>query len=98
MKTLQPTYKKNGFTYKLHERNEHAAIYSQWDGDRFVAYEVGRVKVSKGGNVGGNEIEAGEVFWSNEDFGVIAWTMRDMSEAMAKFKECSVPRTNSDQQ
>lgn len=98
MKTLQPTHIKNGFTYKLHQRNEHAAIYSQWDGDRFVSYEVGRVKVSKGGSVGGNEIEAGEVFWSNEDFGVIAWTIRDMARAMAKFHECSIPRPKTNEQ
>ena len=73
MKTLLNTYTRNGYTYTLQRRTAYAACYKMEDGDgRFVGYEVGRVKVAKDSTIGGNFIEGGERFWSDEDFGRIA--------------------------
>ncbi len=85
MTTLQYTYRKNTYSYIQVMRNEHAAIYAQMDGDRLVAYEVGYVKVRKDGEINGTPIEGGECFWSNEDFGRIAWSMLTKNAAMQRY-------------
>ena len=82
MNTLKQDYKKNTYSYIQVLRNEYAAIYAQMDKDRLVGYEVGRVKVQKPGQIGDNKIEGGEVFWSNEDFGRIAWSVPSRERAM----------------
>ena len=87
MRILQPSYTKNGYLYYLVTRNERAAIYVQYEGDRFVSYEVGKIKNVKEAHIGANTIETGETFWSSEDFGVIAWTMNDLKRAMDKYNE-----------
>ena len=69
------------------ERNDHAAIYVQKDGNRIVSYEVGYIKSDKGGTFKGVTIEAGERFWSDNDFGVIAWTMTEKERAMDRYAE-----------
>ena len=84
---LQHTYRKNNYTYVLVERNGHAAIYAQMEGDRIVSYEVGWVKTQKEGKIGDNIIEGGECFWSNEDFGSIAWTITDRARAMVLYND-----------
>jgi len=45
------------------------------------------VKSSKGGEIQGNVIEAGESFWGNEDFGRIAWTKNTLEQAIEKYNE-----------
>ena len=87
MRTLQPSHTKNGFTYYLVARNDKAAIFAQYDGNRFVSYEVGKVKNVKESTIKGNTIEAGESFWSNEDFGVIAWAIHDLIRAVERYHE-----------
>ena len=88
MTILQHTYRKNGYTYVLVERNEHAAIYAQMDGDRVVSYEVGWVKTQAESTIpNGNTIEGGECFWSNEDFGKMAWTITDRARAMVLYAD-----------
>lgn len=87
MTTLQHTYRKNSYTYVRIMRNEHAAIYAQMDKDRLVGYEVGRVKIQQPGQIGDNKIEGGEVFWANEDFGRIAWSIRQKVRAMERYWE-----------
>lgn len=95
MTILQHTYRKNGYTYVLVERNEHAAIYAQMDGDRVVSYEVGWVKTQKEGMIGDNVIEGGECFWSNEDFGKMAWTITDRARAMMLYADITFEGTHS---
>ena len=79
MKTLENTIKKNGFTYKLHKREDDLAIYEQWDYDNpdkpiLIAYEVFIVKITKDFEIKGKQITGGERFPRNEDFGYTAWT------------------------
>ena len=79
MKTLENTIKKNGFTYKLHKREDDLAIYEQWDLDNpdepiLIAYEVFIVKITKDFEIKGKQITGGERFPRNEDFGYTAWT------------------------
>lgn len=90
-KRLKQIVKKNGFIYKLEERNDpspllrdennnplkaiamYACYGAAYSPDRITAYEVFYVKVSKGGQIGDNIIEPGELFPSNESFGKGAW-------------------------
>lgn len=87
MKTLATNIRKNGYDYKLIQRTSRAAIYSQSEQGKIIAYEVGMVKSSKGGEIQGNVIEAGESFWGNEDFGRIAWTKNTLEQAIEKYNE-----------
>lgn len=85
MKPLEQTYRKNSYDYELVERNEYAAIYRQTKEGRTVAFEVGRIKSDNGGTFAGVTIQPGERFWSNEDFGVIAWVKQTEEEARRAF-------------
>jgi len=85
MNTLKETYTKNTYQYELVTRNAHAAIFRQMDGPRIVGYEVGYVKSDNGGTFAGVTIEPGERFWSNEDFGSIAWSIADETKAKELF-------------
>ena len=85
MNTLKESYTKNTYQYQLVCRNAHAAMYRQMDGTRIVGYEVGYVKSDNGGTIGDRVIEPGERFWSNEDFGSIAWSIADPARAMEVF-------------
>ena len=92
MKKLDSTYRRHGYTYQLVDRNEHAAIFSQANEDgKVVAYEVGKVKIGKEVTIAGKTIEAGERFWVDEDFGVIAWTYADFDRAVAVFRQLTPP-------
>jgi len=62
-------------------------MYMQHKEGRIVSYEVGKVKSDNGGQVGDRIIEPGERFWSDNDFGSIAWTIIDRNRADARFDE-----------
>lgn len=81
MRPLEKEYEKNGYTYLQVYRSDTEAIYKQKDGDRNVGYEVGRIKTAKAGEIFGNKVPAREVFWNNEDFGVIAWSVATLNKA-----------------
>lgn len=93
MKLLESELSKNGFTYKLVERNEFKAIYSQWDGGRIVGFEVFKVKKQKATTLilSGNTIylEAKETYPNNEDFGKRAWAYKTLAQAVKKYHEIS---------
>ena len=78
MKTLEKEIRKNGFDYKLVERNETCAIYEQInndDGEKYtVAFEVFKIKITKDATICGNQLIGGEVFPGNEDFGKTAFS------------------------
>jgi hypothetical protein len=92
MKTLEATINKNGYTYQLITRNPHAAMYRMVNPatGNTIAFEVGKVKIQKAGVIHGNAIEAGEVFWSNEDFGRIAWSIVNETEARELYADLTV--------
>ena len=86
MTELETTLSKNGFLYQQRIRNEHAAVYQQFEDGVHVAYEVGIVKKVETKEVFGKVIEAHEAFWGNEDFGKIAWTFHDRVRAFDQFR------------
>ena len=93
MKKLKETYSRNGYTYNMARRNDHAVMYMMMDGDRFVGFEVGRIKSRKNESVmpDGRVMEAGELHWSDEDFGVIAWWCKDLDRAEGYYRQMSTP-------
>ena len=87
MKPLDRTYRKNGFDYALKHRTAMVAMFKQTKEGRTVGYEVGWVKSDKGGSFAGVTIEPGERFWSNEDFGNVAWSFTDYGDALVRYNE-----------
>jgi hypothetical protein len=89
MRLLEKTIRKNGYEYRLVAKGEKAFIYEQWDDeDNFtVAYEVFRLKVSKAKEVFGDIMPEREVFPGNGDFGVWAWTYRNLEKAYEKYNQ-----------
>ena len=77
MKVLQKHERKNGYDYYLEDRNEHCAVYRQYDSelDLICAYEVFKIKTRKETKIKDNIIEGGEVFPGNNDFGKSAWSI-----------------------
>lgn len=87
MKPLENNYRKNGFDYLLMHRTAMVACFKQTKEGRTVGYEVGWVKSDKGGSFAGVTIEPGERFWSNEDFGSMAWSFVNYGDALARYND-----------
>ena len=89
MKILPSEVSKNGFIYRLVERDHKRAIYSQSIGSKIYAYETFIIKTQKASSqkIGDEWVyrENKELFPTNENFGRSAWTFRKLSEAKAKF-------------
>jgi len=87
MKLLEENIRKNGFGYRLLVRGERAFIYEQWDDeDNFiVSYEVFTRRVDKEKEVFGELLPEREVFPGNADFGVWAWSIRNLEKAYEKY-------------
>lgn len=87
MKVLENTVIKNGFTYNLICRTDKYALYEQIDRDGLIAgHEMGLLKQAKAKLVFDKEMPDREVFFSNEDFGVTAWSVgMDRDLAIEKF-------------
>jgi hypothetical protein len=92
MELLPFEIKKNGFIYKQINRTENAAMYSQnIENDEIpVAYEVFQIRQQKESvsKMGGVDIvfKAKELFPSDEQFGLTAWSFIDKRKAEARFK------------
>jgi hypothetical protein len=84
MRKLAKEIRKNGFDYELVERSDTVAIYKQVDNTlvhpKIISFEVFIIKTREEGLIGDRIIEAGEVFPSNESFGINAWTYSCVSE------------------
>lgn len=91
MKLLPSEISKNGFIYRLVERDHKRAIYSQSIGSKIYAYEVFIIKTQKASSqkIGEKWVYYAntEIFPSNESFGKTAWTYPKLSEAKRKFYE-----------
>ena len=59
--------------------------------EQLAADYSGKVKIGKEVTIAGKTIEAGERFWVDEDFGVIAWTYADFDRAVAVFRQLTPP-------
>ena len=101
MKTLPEQYagrgSVNGYHFKLVERNECAAIYSQSrvpnlpPNGKACAYEVILIRVRQSEQTPRFHSEAGEYFPSDEHWGSSAWTCHTLERAREKFAEVSTP-------
>lgn len=87
MKRLDDEFTLRGFFYKLLERNDFKAIYSQDDGNGHVWYEVIRIRVMPSGFHGYFGVELGEreVYPSDGQWGVSGWTYRRLVDAKRRY-------------
>ncbi len=99
VKKLDDEVKKNGFIYRLLQRNEDRCIYSQHNAaGKLIAYEMFKIKLGdqrkakerwaklqhKPFNPEDYE-EFFELFPSNEEFGKRAWSFKTLTEAELAF-------------
>lgn len=59
---------------RLVKRTDKVAMYKRTDG----YYEVGIIKVNPAANLFGRDYPERETYWSNEDFGTIAKTTKNL--------------------
>jgi len=90
MQKLSSEIKHKIFDYKLLERNEHCAMYSQNFEGELIGIEVFAIKIQKETDIvmGGNTIHLieKELFPSDNDFGVTAFSVgKDMVKANKRF-------------
>jgi len=86
MKRLDTEIKTNGHYYKLLRRSEEVALYRQYHPEtgQLVGYELFRIKTRPLEIISGKEYPSREVYASQSDWGVSAWTLSgNMTEAEA---------------
>lgn len=91
IKKLQSIIKKNGYKYHLVKRDEHKAIYAQ-HGDKIYAYEVFKTKLAKPHPKSENDCamyDKVEIFPSDEEFGIRAWTYKTIEKANERYEGLS---------
>lgn len=84
---LSPIIRKNGFTYTQVCRGERSCIYAQNGTPELAYYEVFLIRHSRDKNINGKLIEARERFPKDEDFGITAWTYRNLKDAERRFEQ-----------
>ncbi len=89
MKPLEKHYKKNGYAFNLVTRIDDVAIYEQIIPEigRIGGYEVFRVVKHPEKNINGRIIEARESTPSNEQWGVLGFSVSSISEAKARMAQ-----------
>lgn len=85
MKTLKTEFDKRGFHYKQIWRDEGYAIYSQTK--YRTHYEVIRIRIAKDYELGGVQIEGGEMYPGDNKWGVDGFTVFTKERAFAKVEE-----------
>jgi len=89
---LEEEYGKNSYRFSLIERNEDFAIYRQMFHDEDYesnTFEVFRVKKNKADTVFGKKYPARESVPSNEEWGVLGFTIIGLDKAKLKMAELS---------
>jgi hypothetical protein len=89
-KPLPTRFKRDGFFYRQIAREKNAAIYEQtWNGcpNPSVCYEVIRIRLREGFQIGARFVEPGEVYPNSEAWGVDGFTLTDKDAALAKLRE-----------
>jgi len=84
-KPLSPTLRKNGFAYTLVLRDEHRAIYWQHVCENCQYYEVFKIRIRPETIFKGKPIPEREVFPTDSDFGITAWSFPSYEKALQKF-------------
>jgi len=84
---LPAKLRKNGFLYTLVQRGRRSCIYRQDVSPGISNYEVFQLKIRPLWKIKGKVIPAREVFPSDGDFGIWAWSHRSREKAMQKYVE-----------
>lgn len=85
-RVLKRIYKKGDMIYEMVKRTEDVAMFKNLNKNgQFIAYEVGKIKNSKGGEMNGIVFAAGESYWTDNDFGRIAWSIKDEKSAEDRY-------------
>lgn len=95
MKTLETTFKRQGYSHELFRRDGNIAIYRRHKDGQQVHFEVIDIRVSKAGErtveKDGEEVtlkfEESETYPSAESWGEKGWTYMDLADAERKFQE-----------
>lgn len=80
MKQLPQTLVRKKFIYEQVQRSDKAALYSQKEGDRILAYEVFKVRKLNSYVLAGITFEESEAFPHDEAFGLWAWSISVFSD------------------
>ena len=89
-KPLSTRFRRDGFAYRQIAREGNVAIYEQtWLGcaEPSICYEVIRIRLRDGFQIGGRTIEAAEFYPKSEAWGTDGFTLTDRDRAFAKLKE-----------
>jgi hypothetical protein len=80
---IKQSFQKNGFIYKLDVQGKRAVMYSQWNDNEIVGYEIHRLRIRIGeyleGSVTSNRLPR------DEDFGKWAWSFKTKIRAISMF-------------
>lgn len=88
-------FRKNGFDYRLVERRGNTAIYRQMKGNTVYSFEVGRIRESRSKEQFGVVIEAAESWPSSEEWGIRAWTYKDLRRARERLDTLTPPNATN---
>ena len=80
MKQLPQTLTRKKFIYEQIQRSDKAALYSQKEGDKILAYEVFKVRKLNSYVLAGITFEESEAFPHDEAFGLWAWSIPVFSD------------------
>lgn len=75
---LQTEFSDNGHIYKLNLRNEHVAIYEQYDKNTgyLVGYELIKINIREAEVIKGKEYKRRETYPSTASWGLDGFTLR----------------------
>lgn len=89
MELLPTEITKGRFKFIQQLRNDKAAIYQQWLGKDFIAYEVIKIKHQKAGEFNGIKYQEKEAYPSTNEWGLNGWTTKDHRRAKEIFERIS---------
>ncbi len=95
IKTLPDIIRKNGFKYTRIGSTVVGSLWEQASGNRVVAYEVGYMKTTPP-RIHFKEdmsFDLVERFWGNEDFGRLAWCVKNLEDAKRRLQELENDQT-----
>jgi len=84
MKEINTVLKKDGFDLKQIARQRNWAVYEQSKAGKVTSYELIQIKISKATEIYGRSYPDREVYPSNEDWGLLGFTISDKDEALKR--------------
>jgi len=87
MKQLEKNFTKYGYEFNQVARTANAAIYSQSDNGKIIAYETIEILHKSEAVVFGNTLPDREAYPSSEAWGSKGWTMPNLESAYRRINE-----------